>query len=258
MEFNDLVIFKEVYQSGSFSKAAVNLGYVQPNISHRIKSIERQLGLKLFERTNKGIKALPAADQLYVHSQKILTDYHNMIEDLSKYKMIRIGATPTLVYSVIPLFTKRLKDSGYSDVFNSTHATSELFQQLEQDKLDCIWTNREFNKNKYKSLLHVREELFILSNCDWHSLSEVNLVVSSDTSCPYRKELIKIMEDRDYNLVAFDNLGSILNSIKTIQNSITLLPKAMVNTVDHTLHVTFIEKYAEIDLLAKKETLLMI
>ncbi|WP_028983644.1 LysR family transcriptional regulator [Sporolactobacillus terrae] len=152
MELNDLRIFVEVYQCGSFSKAADKLGYVQPNISNRIKKIEAQLGIRLFERTNKGIALLQPADQMYAHSKKILIDYHNMVEDLSKYKTLRVGATPTLAYSIIPPFTQRLKKSGYRNVSNSTHSISELFKQLDQNELDCIWINREFSNKMYKSV----------------------------------------------------------------------------------------------------------
>lgn len=38
MEINDLIIFKTVASEGSISKAAKELGYVQPNVTERIKN----------------------------------------------------------------------------------------------------------------------------------------------------------------------------------------------------------------------------
>ncbi|WP_100489343.1 LysR family transcriptional regulator [Sporolactobacillus pectinivorans] len=256
MEFNDLLIFVEVYQCGSFSKAADNLGYVQPNISNRIKKIETELGIRLFERTNKGISLLPAADQLYVHSKKILMDYHNMVEELSKYKTIRVGATPTLAYSVVPQFTQRLKGCGYRNVINSTHSISELFKKLDQNEVDCIWINRDFDNKTYKSMHSFREELFILSNCDWNTKNNFNIVVSKDEDCPYRKKLMSLLKLKKYNVIDFDNLGSVLNSIHTVPNSVTLLPKGLANGVDRSLKITYIKEYVDIDLVAKKETII--
>lgn len=256
MEFNDLVIFAAVYQCGSFSKAAQILDYVQPNISNRIKKIENQLGIKLFKRTNRGISILPAADQLYAHTQKILIDYHNMLGDLSKYKTIRIGATPTLAYSVVPYFTQRLKASGYQKVLNTTHPIAELFERLNNNEVDCIWVNRKFDDSTYKSLYSFHEGLFIVSNCDWNSMSMFNSVVSQDENCPYRKQLINFLNNKSkhYNVIEFDNLGSVLNSIYTIQNCVTLLPEGLKNSFDTSLKQIFTDEYVTINLIAKKGT----
>ena len=41
MEINDLIIFKTVASEGSISKVAKELGYVQPNVTERIKKLEQ-------------------------------------------------------------------------------------------------------------------------------------------------------------------------------------------------------------------------
>ncbi len=43
MEINDLIIFKTVASEGSISKAAKELGYVQPNVTERIKKIRTRI-----------------------------------------------------------------------------------------------------------------------------------------------------------------------------------------------------------------------
>ncbi|RKJ16706.1 LysR family transcriptional regulator, partial [Butyricicoccus sp. 1XD8-22] len=55
MDSHDLRIFKQVAELQSISKAAENLGYVQSNISQRIKSLEDELGIRLFVRNNRGV-----------------------------------------------------------------------------------------------------------------------------------------------------------------------------------------------------------
>ena len=62
MEINDLIIFKTVASEGSISKAAKELGYVQPNVTERIKKLEQELkeyvredldSILIFKNSNK-------------------------------------------------------------------------------------------------------------------------------------------------------------------------------------------------------------
>ena len=55
MEINDLRIFQMVACEKSISKAALNLGYAQSNITMRIKVLENELNTTLFTRNNRGV-----------------------------------------------------------------------------------------------------------------------------------------------------------------------------------------------------------
>ncbi|WP_319020741.1 LysR family transcriptional regulator [Bacillus sp. B1-b2] len=54
MESHELKIFKQVAELQSVSRAAEKLGYVQSNVSQRIKKLEDELGVPLFMRNNRG------------------------------------------------------------------------------------------------------------------------------------------------------------------------------------------------------------
>ena len=47
MESQELRIFREVARAGSISKAAGQLGYVQSNVTERIKKLEEELNAVL-------------------------------------------------------------------------------------------------------------------------------------------------------------------------------------------------------------------
>src|SRR3990170_440841 len=71
MEFRQLAAFREVARQSSFSRAAQRLGYVQSTVSAAVQSLERELGVPLFDRlgrttvlTSAGLALLPYADQL--------------------------------------------------------------------------------------------------------------------------------------------------------------------------------------------------
>lgn len=70
MDYAQLVAFERIVREGSFSRAAWSLNIAQPTISARIKTLEQELGGKLFERNNRrvtlterGVNFLPHARQ---------------------------------------------------------------------------------------------------------------------------------------------------------------------------------------------------
>lgn len=54
MESGDLRIFQCVAQEGSLTRAAARLGYVQSNVTARIRHLESEVGTLLFIRHNRG------------------------------------------------------------------------------------------------------------------------------------------------------------------------------------------------------------
>src|SRR5690606_5489907 len=53
-----------VYEHGSFTAAAEDLGYAQPTISEQIRSLERSYGVDLFTRVGRGVAPTSAGEAL--------------------------------------------------------------------------------------------------------------------------------------------------------------------------------------------------
>lgn len=60
-------IFYNVAKYKSFTRAAEVMYNSQPNLTRAIKTLEKQLGCTLFERTSKGVKLTDDAKELYEH-----------------------------------------------------------------------------------------------------------------------------------------------------------------------------------------------
>ncbi len=54
VDWNDYRIFAAVARVGSFTKAATELGIQQPTVSRRIESLEKRIGVRLFDRGARG------------------------------------------------------------------------------------------------------------------------------------------------------------------------------------------------------------
>ena len=66
LRLRDLFVFFTVVEYGSMAKAADKLRVSTPSISEVIASLEHALGVRLLDRTTKGILTTPYGDALLV------------------------------------------------------------------------------------------------------------------------------------------------------------------------------------------------
>lgn len=63
-KIDDLQAFLAVARDQSFTKAAVKLGVTPSALSHRMKSLEQRLGLRLLARTTRNVAPTEAGERL--------------------------------------------------------------------------------------------------------------------------------------------------------------------------------------------------
>ncbi len=107
MEDHRLKAFCLVVELKSFSKAAEAKFMTQSAMSHLIKSLEDELGVKLLNRHSKTVTPTPAGRLFYDHAKKILEQYKKMENDVynivSKIKgPLHIGASTTAAAYLLP------------------------------------------------------------------------------------------------------------------------------------------------------------
>ncbi|MEW5910976.1 MAG: selenium metabolism-associated LysR family transcriptional regulator [Thermodesulfobacteriota bacterium] len=72
MDLRRLEVFAKVFECRSFSRAAEEVYLSQPTVSGHIKSLEEELGVRLFDRLGREILPTRSADLLYEYAQRIL------------------------------------------------------------------------------------------------------------------------------------------------------------------------------------------
>ncbi len=72
MDVKDLRFFVAVYEAKGFSRASKFLGTVQSNVSSRILSLERFIGVPLFERRYRTVVPTEKGDRLYEHAKQVI------------------------------------------------------------------------------------------------------------------------------------------------------------------------------------------
>ena len=74
LDLQHLKTFMAVVATMSFSRAAENLDYSQSSVTHHIKGLERELGVKLFDRFRFAhtIVLTDAGRRVYLYAQRLL------------------------------------------------------------------------------------------------------------------------------------------------------------------------------------------
>lgn len=72
LDVRQLRYFLAVAKCRSFSRAAVQLNVAQPALSHHVANLEAELGVKLFERSTKGVTPTECGETLMRHSETII------------------------------------------------------------------------------------------------------------------------------------------------------------------------------------------
>jgi DNA-binding transcriptional LysR family regulator len=85
MELRQLRSVVAVARHSSFTRAAESLAVAQPALSQQIGALERELGVRLFERTNRRVALTDAGRAFVARAERILTDVEGAAEEMTAY-----------------------------------------------------------------------------------------------------------------------------------------------------------------------------
>jgi DNA-binding transcriptional LysR family regulator len=104
--------FREVAQAGSFSAAALSLGYTQSAISRQVAALEAAVGHRLFDRGRQGVTLTSAGARLLTSAIRALDDIDRALLELDSEQTtvgpVRLGAFPAAVIGLVPAALRTL------------------------------------------------------------------------------------------------------------------------------------------------------
>ncbi len=106
VDIRNLRCFLAVCSAGSISKAAQVIHIAQPALSMHIKGLEDELGVKLFDRTRRGVRLTPAGTKLEAHAQALIAHFDQAIQEVRRLELTPAGrVTIGLPQSMTKLLT---------------------------------------------------------------------------------------------------------------------------------------------------------
>lgn len=107
VDFLGLEAFLCIADRGSFHQAAAHLNLSQTALSHRMKKLEDDLGVKLLARTTRQVSLTPAGVELLPKAQRIMEEISASFDDLRRrskeqQEHLAIACLPTLASNFLP------------------------------------------------------------------------------------------------------------------------------------------------------------
>ena len=236
MEFNDLKIFQKVAEHGSVSKAALELNYVQSNVTARIKLLEKELHTALFYRHKRGMILNPEGKRLLEHAREILS----RVEEIKqRYRdkdtpsgVLKIGIVETV--NALPAILAAYCGK-YPNVELSLKAgvTDYLLQQVLEMKLDGAFVTGPIRHPLIEQVEVIQEKLVLVTREDSFSLDELTTrpLLLYNKGCGYRERMESWMKAEGIapkQVMEFGTFGTIIGSVAA-GIGITIIPESSVS-----------------------------
>jgi len=172
MNLRDLKYIIAVAESRHFGKAAERCCVSQPTLSGQIKKLEDQLGIAIFERTNRSVEITPVGEEILAYARQIV-EQADGIEQVARTHQdplagpLRIGVIPTLSPYLMPLILAPLKKQlPQMKLVLSEELTDTLLERLHDHEIDAALLATAVGEQEFETLPLFGEPFWVADSRD--------------------------------------------------------------------------------------------
>jgi len=183
MDFRQIEAFVYVVRFRSFSKAADAIYLTQPTVSSHIGTLEKELGLKLIDRSGKEIEPTSAGKIFYEYASNLINIRDNAVFTLNKFSKkvegkVEIAASTVPAEYLLPKlmlgFRNLYNNINFSvDQFDSNQVVNALLEKKYE--LGMVGTVIENSKLEYHKLAEDKLVLAVPCNKKFSTINPVTL-----------------------------------------------------------------------------------
>ena len=243
MDATDLKFFEEVAEAGGMSRAARKLNTVQSNVTRRIRALESELNVALFNRTGRGVSLTPAGEQLLpfaVRVARLIDEAARAIGDDGQPKgSLVIGSLETTAaLRLTPFLSQFVADFPEVDFSLKTGTSRELVEDVLEHRVEGAFVCGPVHHPELLQRKMYQERLVVLTARREVSLAaylrknDLRMVVLR-AGCSYRLILESWLAHRGIvgvRILEFGTLEAIIGCVEA-GLGMTLLPEALVGPV---------------------------
>ncbi len=257
MNLRDLKYLISLAKEEHFARAAEKSFVSQPTLSMQIKKLEDELGVKIFERSQKNFLITKVGKEIIKKAEIILREAEE-IKNIAKNSCdpfsgeVRIGAFPTLASYFFPKVVSKIsKKFPKLKLLLVEEKTEELLRKLKTGEIDAAFIAMP-QDDEVLEVQKIFSEEFLLAVPLKHSLAKNKKVDKKDL----KGAELMLLEDghclRDQALEACSILGAFeqqdfrASSLETLRqmiingSGITLMPEIAVKKEDKISYVKII------------------
>ncbi|AZR63134.1 LysR family transcriptional regulator [Klebsiella quasipneumoniae] len=138
--FENIKIFIEIVDAGSFAQAAENLQIHRPAVTKALQQLERESGVRLLQRTTRRLYLTPEGEEFYRRSKPLLSQADDLLESFAPDRPIRGQLRVDM-----PIAFARLLVIPHLADFYQAHpeveivlSSSDVRRDMLRDGLDCL------------------------------------------------------------------------------------------------------------------------
>jgi LysR family transcriptional regulator, cell division regulator len=240
MDASDLKMFEVVARLGGIGRAALELNTVQSNVTARVRSLEQELGTKLFERHARGVTLTAAGQRLLPYAAEVrellARARHAAVDDGSPKGPVTIGTLETTVAMRLPrIIASYAAAFPEVDLTLRTGTSAESVTRVLQRELDGAFVAGPVDHADLAQEIVFREELVVVTAPSISDLQQIGRVGAPKilvlrVGCSYRQRLETLLAARgvvDVRVLEFGSLDAIVGCVSA-GIGITLLPRGVV------------------------------
>lgn len=203
MDNRQIESFVAIVETGSFSQAAEELYISQSSLSKQIIALEKELGVKLFDRSKRKIALTDAGKILHKHALNLRKNYQSLQADLNEYKKatpaLKIAAIPvTAPYGITSLVADFTKAYPQINFTLEERQASTVIPSLSQHKYDLAFVrDYHIDSDALTSFPIMTDTLMVIVSCD-HPLA--------------KRKSVSLKELSDENFIMF-NKGTLIHEL---------------------------------------------
>jgi DNA-binding transcriptional LysR family regulator len=168
MDLRELTAFVAVAEEGGMSAASRRLHISQPALSQTVGGLERQLGVKLLERSSTGVRPTEAGAALLSEARAILARHDEALRRMAKFTtegagVLRLGVPMELPPDLLQRALAKFAANGPDTRVMPRHlSTAAQISALRSGELDVGLVRERPAGEEFDAMLVLRENLGVL------------------------------------------------------------------------------------------------
>lgn len=229
MQLQDLTVFQKLYQLRSINQTAAALGFAQSNISARLKVIESEFGVQLFDRTPQGIVPTPAGVQFAEYADQVIHATQTIRDQLNARAVKPKILISSLLFDYLVVEQQAYGlDQADFELISSTEMASLTYCDARQ-----VISYAPFHVKGYQ--IHQSSQLSAGFLKGAHADAEdLPILVNADHRCPFRQRSLKFAASRGIKVQEIDSWSSIMQLVEQ-GRGVALLPNYLTKSHSFTV-----------------------
>jgi DNA-binding transcriptional LysR family regulator len=245
MQVETFKIFRDLAESGSFSRAAVSNGITQSAVSQQIRALEQRFQVSLIQRSRRAF-ALTAEGEAFLGASREIVDVYEHLDDRLKSLsnvvegQLRVGVIYSIGLHELPPYIKAFRTAHPAVEVQVEYRRSwELYGAVMEGEVDiglvCYPAKKKglqilpFLNDRLVMICHPHHPLAARSSISLTDL-EGERFISFEPDQPTRKVIDRALREQGvhvHHAIEFDSVETVKRAVE-IENGISIVPSRTV------------------------------